>query len=231
MVDRIVDLVTIDPSTVQDSVTYVYAGWNIADWALVGTWLESGFADQRGWSIGADGKLLGVRLFGEYAQLNRTAGGITPASNANNGWVVGADLINNWNGFSLTGKYGEIEPGYQPIFSALYPYAAVNAYDTNWIDRPLFLDPENVTQGWELDMRYAITKSWQANARVYGGNHRSLNFATQDADTAWTVSVKKQVSNGVAASILYGSRDVTNFATGGNLPSLKALRGALEFTL
>jgi hypothetical protein len=239
MVDRIIDPVTLDPVTVQDTVTYVYAGWTIADWALVGTFLQSGFAEQRGWSIGADGKLpiVDTHVFGEFATLTRTAGGTDPAGNADNAWVIGADVLNNWNGLSLTAKYGEVEPGYQMVLSSLYPYAAVNAYDINWIDRPLFLDPNNVTQGWEASFRYAVSKTVQANARIYGGLHRplpgdaTLGIVTQDADTVFTVSLKKQIANGVAISGLYGTRDVTNFATGGSLPSQKVLRGAIEFAL
>lgn len=222
MVDRVTDPLTVDPVAVQDSMGYIYFGWNIKDWSLVGTWLQSGFADQRGWSVAADGAILGVHVFGEYADLTRSATGTSPGSNK--GWVVGGDFINNWKGFSLTGKYGQIEANFNPVFSALYPYAAVNAYDINWIDRPLFLDPNNVRQGWEADMKLALTKSLLLNSRVYSG--------TGNSDMVWTVGVKKQVSNGVAASLLYGQREVNNRATGVAVtPDLKVLRGALEFML
>lgn len=221
-IDRVSDPLTIDPAAVQDHLAYVYFGGNIADWSLVGTWLQSGFADQRGWSVAADGALFGVHTFGEYAKLTRAAGGGKPAGNT--GWVVGADVINNWKGFSLTAKYGQLGAGFTPAMSVLYPYAAVNAYDINWIDRPLFLDPNNVTKGWEADMKLALSKGLMLNSRVYAG--------TGNSDTVWTVGLKKQISNGVSANVLYGQREVNNRATGAAVtPDLKVLRVALEFLL
>jgi hypothetical protein len=232
LIDRVGNPLTIDPASVQDSMAYVYAGFSAFNWNFVGTWLQSGFAEQRGWGIATDGSLFGIHTFGEYATLTRTATGIDPTSANDSGWMVGADLINNWKGFSLTGRYGAIDAGFNPVFSALYPYAAVNAYDINWIDRPLFLDPNNVTQGWEADMRLALSKSWTLSSRVYGGNFQAVGAAKVDADTVWTIMLKKQLANGVAASVLYGQREVTNRATG--LPhndDLTVLRGALEFML
>jgi hypothetical protein len=221
-IDRISNPLTIDPAVVEDSFAYVYFGGNIADWSLVGTWLQSGFADQRGWSVAADGQLFGVHLFGEYAKLTRGATGGSPAGNT--GWVVGADLINNWKGFSLTGRYGQIGAGFTPGFSVLYPYASVNAYDINWMDRPLFLDPNNVTQGWEADMKLALSKGMTLSSRVYAG--------TGNSDTVWTVGLKKQLTNSVATSIQYAQREVNNRATGAPITSdLKVLRVALEFLL
>ncbi len=106
----------------------------------------------------------------------------------------------------------------------LYPYASVNAYDINWMDRPLFLDPNNVTQGWEADMKLALSKGMTLSSRVYAG--------TGNSDTVWTVGLKKQLTNSVATSIQYAQREVNNRATGAPITSdLKVLRVALEFLL
>jgi len=198
--------------------------------------LQSGVANQQGWSVGADAKLLGTRLFAEYAQLTKDVNDNTPV-NGDTSYVVGADLLNNWNGLSLTGKYGMIGRNYRPYLSSLYPYAAVNAYDINWIDRPLFLDPNNVTQGWEGDLRWAFGCDWLMNFRIYGGKHSESNLATTNANQVWTVSLKKQIATNVAASVLYGQNSLRNFNGGAQLENLKegndlkVIRGAIEFTL
>ncbi|OPZ86914.1 MAG: hypothetical protein BWY76_00727 [bacterium ADurb.Bin429] len=233
MLDRASNPLSTDPAAVQDNVAYAYAGFDVFNVNVIATYMQSGFAAQRGWSIAGDGTIFGIHAFGEYATLSRTAAGADPGSPFDSGWVVGADLLNNWKGFSLTARYGEIEPGFTPVLSALYPYAAVNAYDINWIDRPLFLDPNNVTQGWELDMKLALSQSWLLSARVYDGDFEAVGAAAVDADMVWVVSAKKQISNGVAASLLYSQREVTNRATNASLTGddLTVLRAALEFML
>jgi hypothetical protein len=138
--------------------------------------------------------------------------------------------LNNWNGVSLTARYGELDGDYQPVLSALYPYAAVNAYDINWIDRPLFLDPNNVSQGWEADLRYAFGRDWLLRFRAYDGSNRVLGG---DADFVWMLALRKQMARTVAASVLYGRREVRS-AAGPDLfagEDLQVLRGALEFSL
>jgi len=229
-VDRNVNLNdAVNPFQAQDTVGYGYLGWGKGDFSVVGTWLGSGYGDQDGWSVGADGKLYGIRLFGEFAKL--TAGVNDQNLSDNAGWVVGSDILNNWNGLSLTGKYGRIGRGFNPVFSSLNPYAAHNAYDINWVDRPLYLDPNNVTQGWDAEARYAFAKSWLLQGRIYGGSHQEAGLATMGADTVWTVGLKKQLTDGVSASAMYGVRGVRNRATDTKLFDFKTLRAAIEFTM
>jgi len=232
MMDRASNPLTNSSAAVQDNVAYAYAGFDVFNVNVIATYMHSGFAAQRGWSVAGDGRLFGIHAFGEYATLTRTITGADPGSPFDNGWVVGADLLNNWRGFSLTARYGEIEPGFTPVLSALYPYAAVNAYDINWIDRPLFLDPNNVTKGWELDMKLALSKSWLLSARVYDGDHEAVGAAAVDADMVWVLSAKKQIANGVAFSLLYSQREVNNRATNTAFTDdLTVTRAALEFVL
>ena len=224
--DRAVN--AVDPAEVQDGVAYGYLGWNASNFAIAGTWLESGLAAQSGWSVGAEATLFGARVFGEYAQLLDDTTGVEPADNA--GWVVGADLLNNWHSLSLTGRYGQIEAGFDPFFSIIHPYASVNAYDTDWVDRPLYLGQDNVAQGWEGDLRYVFGNDWMLRGRAYDGDR----VDDTDADLVWTVQLKKQVADGVTAGVLYGQRDLDSItAAGGVLTGTteKLLRASIEFSL
>ena len=221
----------------QDPVEYAYIGWGKGDLSIVGTVLGSGYGDQEGWSIGADGKLYGVRLFGEFADMNSDTNGNDPVYGTNlkhddEAFVVGADVLNNWNGLSVTAKYGRLGRGFNPTFSSVNPYSAYNAYDIDWIDRSMFLDPNNVTQGWDLEARYAFAKSWLLQGRVYGGQHQDASGeATTNADTVYTLALKKQLADGINASLLYGIRGVHDFSTGAGLSDLKTVRAGLEFTM
>jgi hypothetical protein len=229
--DRAINGFVADPAFSQDQVIYAYAGTGLYGVNGVVTWLQTGFASQQGFSVAADGTLYGVRLFGEYAQLLKNA---ISDSVSEQGFVLGADLLNNWHSISLTGKIGVLSSGFTPVESILYPYAAVNAYDTNWIDRPLFLDPNNVRRGWEADVRYAMSKKWLLNARIYG----PLGSEVGARDLAWTLGTKYQVANGVYANLLYGQRDVHGTFTNPLVPGytitnpiLRTLRFGMEFSL
>lgn len=226
----------LDPEVEQDSYSYAYIGGQFGTVSLVGTYLFTGFMEEEGWSIGADACIFGARIFGEYAEQKKNIFDEDIDDN-NSGWVVGVDLLNNWKGISLTGKYGEIQENYRPIFSTLFPYALVNAYDTNWVDRPLFLDPFNVTKGWEANLGINFGRDWMLSARAYDGDHIT-NTSNTDADFVWTVSLKKKVNAGITASLLYGQREV-NVLNGGDeftdgeefTDDYKLFRAAIEFVL
>ncbi len=231
--DRAQNGFVADPTFSQDQMIYAYLGAGFYGVNGVVTWLQSGFASQQGFSVAAEGAVRGIRLFGEYAQLIKNA---SSDSVSEQGYVVGADLLNNWHGFSLTGKYGVLSSGFVPVESILYPYAAVSAYDTNWIDRPLFLDPNNVTNGFEADLRYALSKKWMLNGRFYG----PLGTEVGHRDYTWTLGTKYQLTNGVYANLLYGQRDLHNQVTGGpfispltgaEVATLRTLRFGLEFSI
>ncbi|MHB9025689.1 MAG: hypothetical protein ACYC7E_16220, partial [Armatimonadota bacterium] len=224
MVDR--SLSNLDPIEEQDLYDYVYVGIGGDAWNITGTWLASGLGEENGWGVSADVRLLGAKLFGEFGRLTQDATGFD-ADGDQTGWVVGADLLSNARGLGLTVKYGDLGENYNPAYSALFPYALVNAYDINWVDRPLFLDPENVTRGWEAQLSVPIGATWMVKGRVYGGDNEP-DSAT--ADTAWTVAVQHQVADGVTTSLLYGQRDITS---GSPLvpDTMKVLRFGVEFAL
>jgi len=229
VLDRNTDGRLLDPQFAQDQMTYGYLGGAISGWNLVASYLESGFALQRGWDLGAEGSIAGFRLFGEFAELTKdTVGNNSHAK----GYVVGADILNNWKGVSLTGRYGVLDTTYVPVESILYPYAAVNAYDTNWVDRPLFLDPNNVRSGYEVDLRWAFAKKWMFRGRYYA----PLGSDVHTRDYVWTTMLKYQLANGVSANLLYGQRQLHEHDTAvptyvGGIKYLDTLRLGMEFSM
>lgn len=217
----------------QDAYDYLYLGLGGDSWNITGTWLASGFGAERGWGVSADAKILGAKVFGEFGRMALDATG-ADANGDQTGWVVGADLLSNSRGLGLTVKYGDLGAFYRPQYSLLYPYALVNAYDINWVDRSLFLDPGNVTRGWEAALSVPIGKSWMVKGRVYGGDKQFFDAAipaivTQDADTAWIVTLQHQIAAGVTTSLTYGQRDVTGLQL--REDQLKVLRFGVEFAL
>ena len=146
------------------------------DWKIGGTYLNSGFGTERGWSADLKGKLFGLDLWGEYAKLlnnpsdeDTTFAGVK-LNKEDFAWLAGA----GWNNddFSLAGQYGEIRPlyalanngsGWDPEgtgsgyfgmlnlpLSLMHPIEEFNPHSINWLDRPLFLDATNVAKGWEV---------------------------------------------------------------------------------
>ncbi|HEY3416585.1 MAG TPA: S-layer homology domain-containing protein [Armatimonadota bacterium] len=221
----------------QDAYDYLYLGVGGDTWNITGTWLASGFGAERGWGLSADAKILGAKIFGEFGRLAIAANG-SDANGDQTGWVVGADLLSNSRGLGLTVKYGDIQPFYRPQYSLLYPYALVNAYDINWVDRPLFLDPNNVTRGWEAALNVPIGKTWMVKGRVYGGDKRFFDttlitpaIVTQDADTAWVVTLQHQIADGVTTNLTYGQRDAAGLVLPSGETQVKLLRFGVEFAL
>lgn len=222
LVDRA--LIGVDPRIPQDFMGYAYLGWGNEDWNVVGTLMPRGFDGQRGWSVGAEGKLAGVRVFGELGHLipagEHFFSGFFEDFRENSAAVVGADLLTDWNGLNLTARYGKLGENYNPALSTLYPYSLVNAYDIDWVDRPLFLSQFNVSDGAELDLRYVLGKDWALRGRFYTGI--GDNNPTAADDTVWTLSLKKPIADGVSASVLYGQRnlsvgDIPGLTSGNNL--------------
>jgi len=88
------------------------------NWKVSGTYLNTGFQNERGWSADMTGKLFGLDLWGEFAKLltmpdgtSHTAAEVKINKNQNNqAFVAGA----GWkgNGFNLAGQYGEVGPLY-----------------------------------------------------------------------------------------------------------------------
>jgi len=225
----------------QDFFAYAYLGFNIGDWNAVFTVLPNGYVLDRGWSLGVEGELFGHRIFGEFANFFPEGDFFDDPFNINIGtssaYVAGVDLLNDWNGLSLTGRVGRLGRDYHPRLSALNPYSSVNSLDTDWIDRPLFLSQYNVSDGWEADLRWMFAGDWQLRARVYdtfdeGDNTGSaiVGNPTPPAldNMVWTVSLRKPIAEGVSASLLYGVRQDYQLLGG---EDLQLLRAGIDFTL
>ena len=232
--------VQFDPFTApQDFFAYAYLGFNLGDWNMVFTALPNGYQTDRGWSLGVEGKLFGHRLFGEFASYFPEGDFFDDIFDINVGdnsaFVVGVDILNDWNGLSLTGKYGRLGQNYNPRLSALYPYSSVNAFDIDWIDRPLFLSQYNVADGWEADLRWTFAGDWQLRARVYDTTNEGDNPGTAvGAPTpaaldnfVWAVSLKKPLASGVSANVLYAVRQ--DYQLLGD--NLQVLRAGIDFAL
>jgi len=225
----------------QDFFAYAYLGFNLGDWNSVFTVLPNGYGLDRGWSLGLEGKLFGHRLFGEFANYFPQGDFFDDIFDINTGtssaYVVGADLLNDWHGLSLTGRVGKLGRDYNPRLSALYPYASVNAFDTDWIDRPLFLSQYNVNDGWEADLRWTFAGNWQLRGRFYkpfSGFDPSAGSAIPGNPTpppleneVWTVSLRKPIADGVSANVGYSVRQ--DYQLLGD--DLQELRAGFDFAL
>jgi hypothetical protein len=227
---------SIDPFTYnQDAFGYGYIGWSPMShlFSITGTYLQSGLADSQGWGLNGETKILGARLFGEFAQAIHNDLGASVSGNKD-AWVAGADVIKNWHGLSLTGRYGEVQSGYVPTaasgdypLNSLYPYSLVNAYDTDWVDRPLFLDPFNVAKGWEGQVNYNFLTKWDLFLRAYDGK----TIGGGDADAVWLATLKRTISDNVSANLTYGQRELNLPGENIGANHMKLLRAGFEFAM
>lgn len=206
------------PST-NDGFGYLYLGYRTDNYSLKGAWLATGYENQIGWTVAGDAHVAGVRLFGEYAQLTHGAAKYATLKSDNTGLVVGADLLTNWHGLSLTGKYGHLDANYNPYLSNLYPYSSVAAVDVDWVDRPLFLNPNNVSYGWEGILKYDIAKTWQLKLRGYEGTTALVPGVTRDADPVGVVTLCKQLTDGLSADLTYGYRHISDYRIASKNPT------------
>jgi len=155
------------------------------------------------------------------------------------------------SGFGGYDPYGFGAGVFNLPFSALHPYAEVNAHDINWVDRPLFLDPTNIAKGWQLALTLPkllgegtpLTVTWADGEAI---NHDYLDALVagvpiagidkwRDADRVWTVSITRPLAENVNFRILYGQREVKNVLLGNTISpikddDIKVLRGELTVT-
>jgi len=235
LIDRAVS--ASDPLFAQDAFTYLYLGY---DFGLLSTnfaVMPTGFATEKGASLALEGKLFGTRLYTQYAHMVAPGTDLWSSLFDNIGdadsmdaVIAGADLLNNWHGLTLSAKYGKVNAGYDSTLSILHPYADVNAYDTGWIDRPLFLDKCNVTAGYEVAARMNLGSKLQLSGRYYNGTHEVAGEATQ-ADPVFTVALKHEIANGVWGNLTYGQRQVHDRVSGDKIGKLQEARVGLEFAL
>jgi len=116
-----------DPLTSgQDNYNIYTMNWCFADsWKLGGTYLASGFNEEKGWSVDLCGKALGLNWYGEYGKLvdwptgmdfNDLNGdgvedpGETPLGDSDAAWLAGLKWGNNF--VNITGEYGQVDAGY-----------------------------------------------------------------------------------------------------------------------
>ncbi|MHB9107437.1 MAG: S-layer homology domain-containing protein [Armatimonadota bacterium] len=223
----------------QDFFAYAYLGFNLANFNMVFTALPNGYQTDRGWSLGVEGNLFGRRIFGEFANYFPEGDFFDDIFDINVGdnsaYVVGVDLLNDWNGLSLTGRVGQLGQNYNPRLSALYPYSSVNAFDIDWIDRPLFLSQYNVADGWEADLRWTFAGDWQLRARVYDSFNEDDNPGTTVGaptpsaldDMVYAISLKKPIASGVTANVLWAMRQDYDLLG----EDLQVLRAGIDFAL
>lgn len=228
----------------QDVFAYGYLGYTFGDWAVTGALLPSGADRQRGWSIGTEGKLFGKRVFAELAHQNAPGADVDFFEGMMKGsksFVVGSDIITDLNGLNLTVRGGRLGGNYNMRYSAINPYSAFNAYDIDWVDRPLFLSQYNVSQGVELDASYAFGDNWLLTSRVYSGIGDQNSTTMVGTDTVrldgpedtlvWIVGVKKPIAQGVTAGLTFGMRKLNETFYGTSKSTLQTLRGQIEFAL
>lgn len=122
----------VDPETCgQDNYDVYTLDWKfLPDWKVDGTYLASGFNEEKGWSASLNGKAFGLDLYGEYANLlkwpngddfvDNNADGVEdanelPLSDSDTAWLAGLKWGNNF--VNLKGEYGEVDAGYAIAFT------------------------------------------------------------------------------------------------------------------
>jgi hypothetical protein len=212
----------------------------ISDWKITGAYVHSGLGQQRVWSAGLEGKVFGRAIFGEYAQAVKDFDGvdIKDYSDDRNAWIAGLNVIDT-SSLTLTGKYGQLDRNYGDgaFLSSLNPYAAISPHDIDWVDRPLFLDANNIARGWEVCLAYRglMQGTLPINVRYYDGD-RFSSLPGDDyssGDRVITVSVSKEIAQDVTATLLWGMRDVKKenealgFPAGLDPDAVQVVRGEL----
>jgi len=110
----------------QDNYNIYTLNWCFSDsWKLGGTYLGSGFNEEKGWSADLCGKAFGINWYGEYGQLldwptgtdfnDLDADGVeeageVPLDDSDAAWLAGLKWGNNF--VNITGEYGEVDAGY-----------------------------------------------------------------------------------------------------------------------
>jgi len=110
----------------QDNYNLYSLDWAISDnWGLGGTWLNSGYNEEQGWSVDLTGKAWGLDWYGEYAQMldwptgedffdvngnGVEEAGDTPIDDSDTAWLAGL----KWSSptVHITGEYGVVDAGY-----------------------------------------------------------------------------------------------------------------------
>jgi len=227
----------VPPSLVSNEGQDIYGAATltvpVSDWKLTGVYVSSGIHSQRAWSVGVKGKLLSREIMGEFAQALKDSGN-HDINDADKAWVVGANLIDTKT-LTLGAKYGQLDEQFidGSTLSALVPYAAISPHDIDWVDRPLFLDHDNIARGWEVCLAYKglMGGTMPIKVRYYDGD--MFDGATPalddytDGDAVWTVSISKELAQDITGTLLYGRRD-TEATTGvsGSDP-VQVVRGEL----
>jgi hypothetical protein len=121
-----------DPETSgQDNFDFYTFDWKfLPDWKVGGTYLASGWQDEKGWSGSLCGKAYGLELYGEYAQLlewptgedfadwnfdGEEDPGELPLDDADTAWLAGLKWGNSF--VNLKGEYGQVDAGYAFSFT------------------------------------------------------------------------------------------------------------------
>jgi len=148
--------VTPEPVTDgQDNYNLYFLDWALADeWDLGVSWLESGFNQEQGWSVGLEGKAYSLEWYGEYAQLTEwptgddfndiNSDGIVDAGEveldeSDTAWLTGVRWMSD--PVCITGEYGEMDAGYaltpQMGWSPVHPLVAAAGMYSDQFNLPL----------------------------------------------------------------------------------------------
>ncbi|HUT75425.1 MAG TPA: S-layer homology domain-containing protein [Armatimonadota bacterium] len=201
----------------------------VGGWTVTGVYVHSGINSQRVWSVGAEGKLLNRAITAEFAQALRDSAN-RDINSEDKAWVLGANLLDTTN-LTLGAKYGQLDYNFidGANLSALVPYAAVSPHDIDWVDRPLFLDHNNIARGWEVNLAYRglANGTMPIMVRYYDGDQLVSPGVYGNGDAVWTVSVSKQLAQDVMATLLYGRREVENTVVAPGADPIQVVRGEL----
>jgi len=171
------------------------------DLTLGGTYLATGSEEQQGWSADLGLKVLNRKVMAEYCELTQAANG-TSVDDDNTAWIVSVPALVESGSLSIGASYGEVEVNFAPTALSVInnPYLLDPAEDP--FDRPLFLNPANVAEGWEVTAKLSLGNT-PIQVRYYDGDDINGN----DAKAVTTIGLAQKLSKVATLELLYGMQE------------------------
>ena len=208
-----------------DSYSFTRIAYEANNFGLGGTSLLSGAGSQQGYGADAYIKVGSFTLAGEFALQTKNALGLK-VEDFNSAYYAKLE----YQGDRLFAKaaYGEIEPAYNIVFSSMNPMNY--GWGVSWIDRDVFLTPDNVAKGYNAALGYNLGAGWGVFVNYYDGDR--YEGAIGDADRVITAELSKVLSQNFTVNMTYGNRETNEkrFIGSAKHPSaINLLRFTVDF--
>jgi hypothetical protein len=189
---------------VGDAMGVFRAGLDVGNLDLGANYLHTGHGGEKGFSVDASFELFGNReVFAEWAQMLEDVNENEP-DNDDTVLVVGVDDILSTGTFQIGAKWGKLEENYDIQTSIINrPFLLDPLEDA--FDRPLFLDPANVAEGFEVEAGITLANT-PIRVRFYDGD----DINGDDASAVTTISLTRPLSKVANLELMYGLQSDTD---------------------